>query len=542
MFAKGLKNGALLCRACEVSFFFESYLTLTGDFGGQPFTLMPWTGRTLRDVFGTLDEDGLRRYRDVYLEVPKKNTKTTLCAGLVVYCLATASTTGTEIYSAATAKDQAAHVFRAAAQMVAASPVLSKRLKIIPSGKRIFRRDDPSSFFAAISADGDIHDGIAPSVVIRDELHRWRTRKALELNEILERGTITRQEPLVIDITTAGEADESPLCWRRHEYTRMIQDGTIQDRRFYGRIWTADLSKLDWTSREARVAANPSHEDNGGYLKDSVLADMCLKAQNDPQAKSDYLRYHLNIWGQHAERVVEMTRWVEGGGGIDLRTWPEYDVDLLVREWGLQDQPCVAGVDMSWTTDLSALGFVFPPSTVRDLWSVLMFFWMPEEKIIEQERKDKVPYSQWVRKGFVEAVPGASVNSAAIMRRLEWARDRFELRQVAYDPWNFRRSAAMLEEAGFSCHEVKQNYGSLSEPTKKVLELYQARQLRHGNNPVLNWNASCLALQSDNKDNVQPSKPDRSKHSKRIDGMSAIVTAVTIAIGIPEPEAGIFVL
>jgi phage terminase large subunit-like protein len=254
--AEILEDERLLCPACKPCLFFERRLTLTEDFAGRPFVLMPWLREVTRDVFGTVDASGERQYRDVYLEVGKGNSKTTWCAGLVLYCLSTATASGTEVYSAATAKDQAGIVFRYASQMVQVSRPLSALLKVLPSTKRIVRRDDPTSFYAAISADGDIHDGMAPSFVVRDELHRWRTRKALELNEILERGMVKRENPLIVDITTAGEEDESPLCWRRHEYARQIAEGAFEDRRFYGRIWAADRDRIDsdpefWKTREA---------------------------------------------------------------------------------------------------------------------------------------------------------------------------------------------------------------------------------------------------------------------------------------------------
>lgn len=496
---------------------------------------MDWTRGTLRDIFGTLDGDGLRRYRDVYLEVPKKNTKTTFCAGLVVFYIATSKTTGTEVYSAATAKDQAGIVFRAAAQMVNASRPLSEKLQIIPSTKRIVRRDDPSSFYCAISADGDIHDGINPQFVVRDELHRWRTRKALELNEVLERGMIARAEPLIVDITTAGEVDESPLCWRRHEYARQINEGVFEDRRFYGRIWAADSKRIDsdteyWKSREARVTANPSHEENGGYLKDSVLQDLCTKAQNDPQAKAEYLRYHLNIWGQRDECVIDRAKWEECGGGVDLRTWPEYDVDLLIQKWGLLERPCWAGVDASWTTDLTSLSLVFPPIDDNSPWSILPFFWMPAERVTERERRDKVPYRMWTARGWIEATAGNAVDQRVLLDKIRWASRMFSLQEVDFDPWNFRTAATELVDEGFQCIEVRQGYASLGEATKKLLEFYVDGKIRHGNHPVLNWNASCLSLQSDRKDNVQPAKPERAKSSKRIDGIAATITALARAV------------
>lgn len=533
---KELRDGRILCRGCEVCFFFERHLTLTADYAGQPFKLMPWTREVLRDIFGTLDPDGSRRYRDVYLEIPKKNTKTTLCAGLVMCFLATVRTAGTEVYSAATSKDQASIVFRAAAQMVQASPVLSQKFRLIPSSKRIVRVDDPSSFYAAISADGDIHDGIQPSLIVRDELHRWRTRKALELNEILERGMITRTEPLAIDITTAGVVDESPLCWRRHEYTRQIQEGVFQDKRFYGRIWTADLKKHDWTSRAARVAANPSHEDNGGYLKDSVLEDLCNKAQNDPQARADYMRYHLNIWGERDDRAIDIEKWMAlGAGGVNLSEWPEYDVELLVRKWGLAERECYAGVDASYTTDLTALALVFPPD-YGGPWRVLSFFWLPEDRVRERERRDKVPYPEWIRTGFLETCEGNAQDYQGIVQRLKWASELFDLHEIGYDPHNFRPTALELAGQGLNMVEVTQRYPQLNQPTKWLLGAYLDGKLIHGNHPVLNWNARCLTLAHNRNDEVMPDKPDRLRMSKRIDGISAIVTALNRALVAEESK------
>ncbi len=489
-----LDDGRYICTACEPCEFFERFLSLTGDFAGRPFKLMPWTRQVLRDVFGTLDDEGERQYKDVYLEMPKGSAKSAFCAGLVVFSLYTARSAGTEIYSAATAKDQAGILYRAAAQMVHASPKLSKRLRCVPSTKRIVRVDDDTSFYGALSADGDIHDGVNPSLVIRDELHRWRTRKALELNQILERGTIKRERSLLIDITTAGEEDESPLCWQRHEYARQVNEGIFEDPRFYGRIWAADearaLAESDpeyWKSREARVRANPSHEDNGGYLKDSVLADLCLKAQNDPKEKAEYLRYHLNVWGQKFDRAIDIAGWRECDGGIHISNWPEYSGEAiernLVTKWGLADQPCYAGVDASWTIDLTAVALIFPPKNADDPWSILSFFWMPAGRVAERERKDRVPYSEWVRRGFIDATAGNSIDLRAIMERLRWARKTFELREVDYDPYTFRTTANDLSEEGFQCVEISQNYRMLSHPTKWLLSAYLDKAIRHGNHP-----------------------------------------------------------
>lgn len=530
--AEELEDGSVLCPACRAALFFTRHLTLTGDFGGQPFVLMPWLDTVVRDLFGTLDDDGMRRYKDVYLEVPTGNCKTTFCAGLVL-CFLAQCEAGTEIYSAATARDQASITFRMAQQMVLQSPALDRLLTVLPSTRRILRRDDPTSFYCAISADGDVHDGINPSFVVRDELHRWRNRKALELNEVLERKIVKRKNPLIVDITTAGDMDESPLCWRRHEYTRQIQEGVFEDRRFYGRIFAADPKRIEcepdyWKSREARVAANPSHEDNGGYVKDSVLADLCLKAQNDPRVRCEYLRYHLNYWGQTDESVIDMVKWVACGGGVDLRTWGEYDVDRLIREWNLRGKRCFVGVDASWSTDLTSVAAVFPPEG-SEPWTILPFFWLAEGQSDRRERLDKMPYAMWARQGFIDFTPGDSIDLSYIKDKILWIANTFDLQEVCYDPWGFKQTANDLARFGLTCVDVRQAYGSLSEATKALLGWYADAKLRHGNHPILNWNARCLALKGDDKDNVQPAKPERAKSSKRIDGISAAITALARA-------------
>jgi phage terminase large subunit-like protein len=398
--------------------------------------------------------------------------------------------------------------------MIKGNRLLHSRLKILPSTKRILRKDDPSSFYAAISADGDIHDGVQPYFVVRDELHRWRTRKAFELNEVLERGMISRRESMVVDITTAGVKDESPLCWRRHEYARQIADGVFTDHRFYGRIWAADPERMQadpayWRSPEARIEANPSHEANGGYLRDSVLEDLCTKACNDPMLESDYKRYHLNYWGQRGTRWMPMERW------------------SLCRDETrrLIERPCYAGLDLSSTTDLSSLVLLFPDES-DDSYDVLPFFWMPEEKVHPMELRDRVPYSQWVAAGHIEACPGQVVRHEAIRQRLDWAREMFDVREVAFDPWNAGEFAQKLIDEGVITVPVRQGFQSLSAPTKKLMELVLSRRIRHANHPVLTWNADCVEVKDDGNDNIKPVKPDRKQSNKRIDGIVALIMAL----------------
>ena len=255
------------------------------------------------------------------------------------------------------------------------------------------------------------------------------------------------------------------------------------------------------------------------------------KAVSEPSERSKYLRYHLNIPIQAQEDpIIDMPKWQLCGGGVDLRTWPEYDVELLIRKWGLLERPCWAGVDASWTTDLTAVVFIFPPWEDQDTWTFLPFFFMAQDRVPALERICRVPYSSWIKQGFITATPGNAIDLRAVLDRIRWGREMFDLKEVPYDRLNFRTEALNLIDDGIIATEVPQSFMQLSYATKFLLSAYGDQKIRHGNNPVFNWMASCLQLQYDHKDNCQPSKPERMKSSKRIDGIQAVVTALSRAL------------
>jgi phage terminase large subunit-like protein len=523
-------NGKPQCRACKVERFFDGFL-----YPPLGYSLLYWQRDLLRALYGTVDEFGIRRYRQAYISVAKKQGKSFFCAGLPLYHLIMEFEEHSEAYGAAAAKDQAGIVFRSCLQLIRANPVLMQRLKVLESTKRILRRDGAGSY-VVLSADGDVQDGIEPSLAIIDELHRWRTKKAETLHDVITKGTISRAESLVIQVTTAGEEHEAPLWFREHEYARHILDGSLRSDSFYAAIWSADAKRMEadpeyWKSREARVAANPSHEDHGGFLKDVRLVEEMNKAVDKPETRKNYLRYHLNIPVAEGETpIIDMDTWRAGGGGIDLRTWPEYDVELLISKLGLMDRPCYCGIDCSWTTDMTAASFLFPPADDSERWKALIFHWLPEERIPDLERRTRAPLSHWVKQGFLTAVPGQRIDLREVEKKVKWAAKLFDVREICFDPWGMAQASLNLVDEGFLCVEVRQGYQTLSKPTKKLIELYTSKQFEHCNNPILNWEASCLALLSDGSDNVKPSKPARDAAAKRIDGIAATITAMVRAM------------
>jgi phage terminase large subunit-like protein len=521
--------------------FFERVLRHTADeWYGKPFLLTPWQEEGLTQIFGQLDDDGNRLVKMGYFEIPKKAGKTEWAAGIILFVLILDPNPGCQVYGAAAATRQAMNVYRAACKMVEQSALLRKRLRLLRGTNRIVKRDDPDSFYAAVAADGDLSDGVNPSFVVADELHRWRTRKQLENWDVLSLGGITRRQPLTIGITTAGARNESPLAWRLHEKTRRIQDGVAQDPSFVGRIYGA-TSKDDWTSEATWIRANPSLKERGGFLDISRIREKYESSLSDPESQSAFRRYYLNIWDQKENRVIDMGRWEASTGpwvaaglfplspGERVRSLPG---NLMAR---FASRPCWAGIDLSLTTDLTAVSFVFPVDDGG--YDVLPFFWTPEDGIRKRELKDGMPYGLWVSQGFMEASPGNVIDYRDVKARLEWGAQVFDLKECCFDPWNSRQLSVGMVEDGYSCVEIRQGMMTLSEPSKKLLELVASGKLHHGGHPVLRWNASCLTAKEQN-DNLMFAKPERSTNSSRIDGISATVNALARAmVAVPKKRS-----
>lgn len=512
--------------------FFEHVLKHTADeWYGKPFLLVPWQEEALSAIFGQIDEAGNRVIEMAYLEVPKKAGKSEMAAGLALFVLLTTNTPGCQVYGAAAATRQALNVFRAACKMVDQSPILTKRLRVLRGTHRIIKRSDPESFYAAVAADGDFGDGVNPAVVIADEIHRWKTRKQLDNWDVLSNGGITRRQTLTIAITTAGVQNESPLAWRLHEKARKMEAGIVSDAKFYGRIYGA--AKGDDPADPATwIKANPSLKQNGGFLDIEKIREKYVSHEAEGDLTS-FKRYYLNMWDQKESRAIDMVKWDASAGdwqAVGLLSKPPGSkvrplAPALVGRF--QKRQCWAGVDLSMTTDLSAVSLVFPCDDTG--FDVLAFFWMPEQAVRQRERRDGMPYARWAEQGFIELSSGDVIDYRDIAARLEWASEMFDLQEICFDPWNSRQISVPMMEKGEACVEIRQGVATLSEPSKKLLELVAGGKLHHGGHPVLRWNASCLSTKESN-DNLMFTKPERSKSSSRIDGIAATVNALARAI------------
>jgi phage terminase large subunit-like protein len=483
----------------RVVHFFEKILRHSkGQNAGKPFTLLPWQHHVLRELFGRLNPDGTRQHRVGYIELPKKQGKSTTLAGIALYMTAFDSEPGAEVYGAACDREQAGIIYREAASMVRASPALSRHLEVIDSRKTIVHKKS-NSFYRVLSADAFRAEGLNIHALLFDELHAQRDRR---LWDALRYGGAARRQPLLLSITTAGY-DRKSICWEQHAYAeRCIADPTGVDPAFFGCIYAASPED-DWKDQKTWHKANPSLGET--ITLDSFAAD-AREADQSPSKLNAFLRYRLNVWTTQDVRWLSPDNWAKCGG-------PLRD-ELEKREW-------YAGLDLASTFDLSA--FVMVSQADDGTFDVLPYFWVPQANAAERTLRDKVDYIGWIRDGFIRATDGNVTDYDVIRRDIVELSQKFNIRQVGIDRWNATQLATQLQGDGVDVTGFGQGYGSMSSPSRALENYVLSERIRHAGHPVLAWMAANVAVQSDHQGNIKPSK---AKSTERIDGIVSLVMAL----------------
>ena len=484
-------------KADDAVEFIKSLKHGKGKWYGINFNLMPWQEKIIRDIFGTLNPDGTRQYRTAYIEIPRKNGKTELGAAVALYLLFGDAEKGGEIYSAAGDTDQASLVYSAAAPMVRQSPALSNNSRIIDSRKRIIY-PRYGSFYRVISAEAKTKHGFNASGVIFDELHVQPNR---DLWDALTTSGGTRTQPLTVAITTAGY-DRYSVCYEQHDYGQRILNGVIEDPTFYPVIYAAGKDD-DWEDEGTWKKANPAL---GNFRSLEEMRVLYRKAKNIAALQNTFKRLYLNIWTSQETRWIDIAKWDATKG--------------KVAEEDLKGRQCYGALDLSSTTDITALILLFPEG---DTYEVLPFFFIPKDNIEERVRKDGVPYGAWIREGYIFATPGNVIDYQYIEDKIESLAKTYQIREMAYDPWNATMLTQRLQDKGMVMVEVRQGFGSLSAPTKQLEALILSKKISHGANPVLRWMADNVMVKQDAAGNL---KPDKEKSKEKIDGIVALVMAV----------------
>lgn len=480
--------------------------------GDGRIILEPWQVFILAQVFGWVDELGFRRFRVVYIEVPRKNGKSTFTAPVGLYMLADDGEPGAEVYSAATTRDQARIIFSMCRTMARRSPRMCEAMGIHVGAHRL-SVERTASWLAALSADAQNLDGLNPHLSMIDELHAHRTR---DVWDVLESAIGAREQPLLWAITTAGY-DRTGVCFEVREYVTKVLQGVVDDPRTFGVIWTVDDPDA-WDDENEWRKANPNL---GVSVKLDDMRRMARKAAEQPAALNTFLTKRLNVWVSSSSAWMDMRRWAECA-----------DHGLLPEDF--EGRRAFVGVDLSSKVDLAAASLIIPPIVEEEPWRLFLRFWIPEAKL---EDSSVAQMSGWERDGWITAIPGPVMDYGYVDQEVrEWAR-RFEVAAIGYDPWQAHQLATAWEQDGLPAVEIPMRVSHLSEPMKELERLVYAGKLAHQGDPVMTWNVANVVAKLDANDNVFPRKE---RAANKIDGLVATLIGLSRALVDRGPGASVY--
>lgn len=478
-----------------------------GEWAGDEFDLSDWQCFIIWVVFGWKRANGYRRFRIAYIEVPRKNGKSTFAAGVGLFLFDAEGEPGAEVYTAATKRDQARLVHSEAIRMVKSSPALRGRIQTFKDELHV---EDSNSVFKPLGADADTTDGLNVHGAIVDELHAHKTRAVFD---VLDTATGSRRQPLIFEITTAG-CDPTTICGETHDHALKLLDGFDKDYLddgFFCFIASIDDGD-DWTQPSSWAKANPNF---GISVKEDDLRDKCNRAQKIPSAQSEFLRKHLDVWTDAENPLFPMDRW-------DACAFP---IDLAA----LEGRRCHGGLDLSKIGDLTAFVQLFEPRDEKERWIIRPWFWLPEAGLERQ----LPPVINWAKRGLIKITPGNATDYEYVRKVILEQNELCPIDKLAFDDWNAHDFAQRLVADGIRMEEFGQNIRSFNEPTKKLVELVIEAKVAHGGNPVLRWMAANTTAKTDANDNWRPVKPDRNS-KKRIDGIVATIMPLGVMIAKTE--------
>lgn len=503
----GAKRGLVFSppHAAHCIEFFPRYLEhVEGPLGGQPFVLDPWQQFFTAVLVGWRNADGTRRFRTGYIEVARKNGKSTWMAGLGLYFVRFDREPGANVHSVATKQEQALEIYEPAALMVKKSKALSAVLKVFDSRKKITSIDGACRF-EPLASDSDTLDGLNPSVALIDELHAHKTRG---IWDVMRSAMGARRHPLLLAITTAGFIPYG-ICTEQRKYLVQILQGEAINDSYFGVIFTLDEGD-DWRKEANWRKANPAL---GSAKSLAYMRSEARSAAEVPSQLNNFLTKELNVWCNQAQAWFDIFVWDKGNKPFT----PE----------SLHGRECYGGLDLADTTDLAAFELVFPPVEGDPDWYLLSWIFCPAENIDLRAKRDKVLYPAWVKSGHLIATPGNVTDYERIREEVLKARGLYDMREVGIDPWNATHLTNQLLEDGVNMVKVPQNFGNLSAPSKRLEELVLSKRLRHGGHPVLRWCAGNVTLLRDSNGNYRPNK---GKSTERIDPVVGGIIAIGRAI------------
>lgn len=506
-----------------------------GRFAGQPFDPDVWqVAYMIAPVAGwvhkSIDSGAWVRIITIaYFDMPRKNGKTTTAAGWGIYLTAADGEFGAQVLAAATTKDQARFVFDPVRQLVNKSPGLKRHLRALQAK---ITHAASGSYFQPIANAGDAQHGADIHGAVVDELH---LHKDMTLIEALETGTGSREQPLIIYITTADAGRRHTPYDEKRQLIEKLAKRVLKRATTYGVVFAAE--KPEYQDGKLVKGDDPFAEStwkkaNPGYgisPTKRYMVEAAEKAKDSPADLARFLRLHLGIRTKQSTRYLEVEDW-------------DANASIVIPE-RLKGRECFGGLDLGSTSDLTALAWVFPADD--GAFDVLLRCWAPEDSVPDLDARTADAASGWVKQGWLTATPGNVTDYDFIEAQIARDRDEFAVQEIAYDRWNAQQLVNNLTNDGAPMITMGQGFASMSAPTKDLQRLIRIGaqvdehgapvkpMIRHGGNPLFRWQVDNFAVVMDPAGNV---KPDKANAGDKIDGVVALIMAMARAIAAKEQE------
>jgi phage terminase large subunit-like protein len=488
--------------------FIERFCKVPSGRLGAPLKLEDYEKAWIEAVFGFVDDDGIRRYQEVLIEVARKNGKSSLAAAIELYMLLADGEGSPQIYNAANSEEQAKLAYNAAWKMVRQSSEISKKVR-----KRTNDMYCDANFgtIAPLSSNTSSLDGLDVHLGILDEIHAMKNR---EIFDLLKQGTAARSNPLILMITTNGFT-RNGLMDQTYEFATRWLEGDAVDDRFLAFIYELD-SRDEWTDEKCWKKSNPGL---GTIKKLSYLRDQVKKAKQQPEYRPTVLTKDFDMPENSS------VAWLNFEEAVNPHV---YTFEKMGFRYG------IVGFDASDSVDLTAAQMLIMKPDDDNIYERSMY-WIPEDVILRDQEngrkeRDGVPYQQWIKRGLMRTVEGNIIDKRVLIEWMKEMRDEYDVYTFAlgYDPWHMTESYLRAELEGFvgksRVNEVRQGTKTLSQPMKQLRAEYQANRLIDNNNPLNQWNRMNVMVKIDDNLNIRPTKKGGDPRN-RIDGFMAELDA-----------------
>lgn len=465
--------------------------------------LAPFWRRIIKRIYGPRDAIGRRQVRTVFIMIPRGARKTTNIGGGLglLHAIGHEKTPSGQVLLAAGAEDQAELAFDEAVSMVRATPALRKIVKVRGD---YLEHPEAGSMLKVLSSEGDLSQGTTPAAVFLDELHIFKNRK---LWRALKTGLVKSPGTLLCITTTAGRG-QTGLGFEEYSYARKVALGEIVNPSYLPIIFEPP-DGADWRDKKLWALVNPGLAD--GYPDIEEMRQAAAQAKDKPAERDDFCQYNLNFWLDHSlSPFVEMSVYDEGGAHVDLEA--------------LKGQPCWLGVDMSTTTDLTAVVACWRDG--EDGYVVWPWFFVPEDNLRTRGERDGVPYPLWAKQQFITPTPGNVIDYRAVEALIRDLCIRFNVQEIGFDRAYAQSVMGPLTDDGYPVVTLQQGWVTQAPAVRELSRAIVGRRFRHGGHPVLRWNFSNIAIHTDRVGNRTFHK---GQSKERIDGAMATWMAVARA-------------